>query len=160
MLRRAAGVLVVAVVFLLLSFTDAQSAAPLPVTAVDYTTVNATLYLQGGSLNIAGTNLTQQFYSLDLSKPWNDRSPLWKALPVSTATHSSPEIWQQSLTVTADGSNLVVWDATHYAITTYDFGTGLWTNQLALPTTNFNWAGLKALVDPTSAGTGIVYVPK
>ena len=155
------------VLYVLLSvISKAQSAAPVAVVAPQYATVNQTLYVQGGSLtpittvNGASSNATQQFYSLDLTKPWNDQSPPWKALSISSGTHSSPPISQQSMAITSDTNFLIIWDALHNAITTYDIRNNFWSNMVNLPATNPKWSGFKALVDPASVAVGTVYVPE
>ncbi|KAG0037140.1 hypothetical protein BGZ83_003535, partial [Gryganskiella cystojenkinii] len=47
------------------------------------------------------------------------------------------------MTKTLDNSTLVVWDASHYTIATYNTKTDSWTSSITYSTTNPNWGGFQ-----------------
>ncbi|KAG0266640.1 hypothetical protein BG011_001487 [Mortierella polycephala] len=73
---------------LLLALLSSIHAQPHPAGGSAYIAIHDRLYVQGGDLG--GSNLVDQFYSLDLSRSWSTNSPTWQALPAGpiNAYHS------------------------------------------------------------------------
>jgi len=129
---------------------------PVVVAKPQYTTVNGTLYVEGGGYLTA----LSSFYSLSLSTPWNDTTPPWEALPTNSSGALAPTSWLQSMAVTADKRRLVIWDlSSPTKLATFDLLSNTWTNSPLPAIVPADAYGQQAVVDPTSAGAGILYMP-
>ena len=132
---------------LTLATTSSSTADPGPpsLNRPAYTTVNNIFYIQGG-LNLTGNQQTSGLYSLDLTQPWNVNNPPWKSLASKSGTIAAPTSWQHTMVGTADNTNLVVWDAPHYTIATYNIQTNVWTASTNYSSTNPNWGGFQVRI--------------
>ncbi|KAF9124919.1 hypothetical protein BGW39_007796 [Mortierella sp. 14UC] len=133
----------------------ASAEAPINVCCMAYTTVNNTLYVQGGAGPLIIHN--SQFFSLDLTlSGWNTSSPHWKVLPVGAGAHSAPFEHYHTMTATKDKKDLVVWGS-RTGISTYNFATTTWTNDTAYDPISLLGAGKDPMgLDPI---TGLIYIP-
>ncbi|KAK3835622.1 MAG: hypothetical protein J3R72DRAFT_451271 [Linnemannia gamsii] len=150
---RTSPILLLVVTGTLLGLTSAE--APINVCCMAYTTVNNTLYVQGGSAQKIYWN--SQFFSLDLTlSGWNTSSPPWKALPVGAGVHSAPFENYHSMTATKDKKTLIVMGS-RTRISTYDFSTATWTNDSSF-TAGTLMGGAKYPMD-LDLTTGLIYIP-
>lgn len=148
---------------LLTVITSAQG--PISSYGMAYATIDEnTLYIHGGvNLQPGGgmTQLSSQFYSLDLTQNWDTSSPPWKVLPVPPLTFSLSLSSHHSMTVSPNRQTLTLWSA--FPVDTaanYSINTTAWS-QVPLTTTSLRGlqitgTGLHAATDPT---TGLVYIP-
>ena len=127
---------------------SSSSADPGPPSLVRpaYTTVNNILYIQGGSHDVTGSPMTSGLYSLDLTQPWNVNNPPWKSLASKSRTVAAPTSRQHTMVGTADNTSLIVWDAPHYTIATYDIQTNAWTASTNYSNSNPNWGGFQVRI--------------
>ena len=138
--------------FLLFALTLATTSSstadpgPPPLIRPAFTTVNNILYIQGGSHDVTGSPMTSGLYSLDLTQPWNVNNPPWKSLASKSGTVAAPTSFQHTMVGTADNSSLVVWDAPHYTIATYDIQTNAWTASTNYSNSNPNWGGFQVRI--------------
>ncbi|KAF9152040.1 hypothetical protein BG015_005866 [Linnemannia schmuckeri] len=125
-----------------------------------YATVDeSTFYVQGGS-NVSQPNIIyDQFYSLDLTKSWNDTNPPWSAVPAVGLMPPRLKTWAHSISVSSNNKTLTFWDmfkSPSYSIN-YHLETNSWEELpglTALQPSGFKMA--KAATDPT---TDRVYIP-
>ncbi|KAF9982086.1 Acyl-CoA-binding domain-containing protein 5 [Mortierella antarctica] len=123
-----------------------------------YTTVDeSTFYVQGGFSGYAidkTMELTDQFFSLDLTKNWTSSSPPWKQLtPASTMT--GPKVWGHSMVISK--SSVVIWsNQAAQGVFTFSLPDRTWGAPVGLPIGFSTMFKLKAALDP---GTSLVYVP-
>ncbi|KAG0294670.1 hypothetical protein BGZ96_000695 [Linnemannia gamsii] len=123
---------------------------PTPVSGPAFARTSSHLYVLGGNPNSGnkGPPLTQ-FYSLDLTTPWNNTAPAWTELSAGPAQAVFPATFSQ------DQKKMIVF---HLNAPTnasrYDVTTGVWTPSSAvLPGSDFQ--GIGAVTDPNS---GQVYM--
>ncbi|KAF9570323.1 hypothetical protein EC968_001988 [Mortierella alpina] len=128
---------------------------PVSVTYMAYATIDEkTLYIQGGS--VVSKDTTTQFFSLDLTQPsWDTSSPPWRLLTSGEGQQSAPKTWGQSMTLSRDQQNLIVWN-TFGTISIFNLATSTWAGSHPLPPNSTDWIGLKSITDPN---TGYIYVP-
>lgn len=147
-------------VLLLLSSTSAQSTSPPTTSRGEYATANNIFYVQGGSLTFSHSQLTSGMFSLDLTAPWNDQSPPWKAVP-SAGAGVPPTPIQQSMAPSGDNSQLIIWNVEGWQITNFQISNNAWGVAYTYSTSNVNWGGLKVVVPPTATGVlGVAYMVK
>ncbi|KAG0302508.1 hypothetical protein BGZ97_002320, partial [Linnemannia gamsii] len=143
--------------FILLSTTNyihyahAQtSPGPTPVSGPAFARTSSRLYILGGNPNSGnnGPPLTQ-FYSLDLTAPWNNTAPAWTELSAGPAQAVFPA------TFSLDQKTMIVFHLNApINASRYDVATGVWTrSNAALPGSDFQ--GIGAVTDPNS---GLVYM--
>ncbi|KAF9284880.1 hypothetical protein BGZ68_004337 [Mortierella alpina] len=98
--------------------------------------------------------LTDQFYSLDLTKNWTSSNPPWKQLtPASTV--AGPKVWGHSMVLSK--SSVVIWsNQASLGVFTFSLPESTWGPPVGLPTGFSNIYKLRAALDPS---TGLVYVP-
>jgi len=129
---------------------------PIAVVRPQYATANEILYIQGGSPD--AVNAITSFYSLSLSIPWNDTAPPWVALPDNTSGILAPSLWKRTMSLSADNSQLVIWDLSISPSITFNISSTGWIYK-PLPVIPNSGEGQTALIDPQSAGLGTFYVP-
>lgn len=145
---------------LLISLSISPSAlavSPLVVTRPQYATANQTLYVQGGSPDAA--NPITSFYSLSLSIPWNDTAPPWVALPDNTSGTLAPSLWKRTLSLSADKTQLLIWDLTSSPSIAFNLSGMSWMYKVMPLFASVVDFGQTAVIDPKSAGLGTFYVP-
>ncbi|KAG0074023.1 hypothetical protein BGZ90_011090 [Linnemannia elongata] len=130
---------------------------PDPVCCMGYATTHdqKTFFVHGGaSAHVHGHN---QFFSLDLSRPsWNATAPPWKPLSVGAGgTASAPVDYGLAMAVSKDDTKLMV-RGPRIGISTYDIGTGAWTDRGVVIGLRTGFPGYQAATDPN---TGLVYIP-
>ncbi|GJJ72470.1 hypothetical protein EMPS_04828 [Entomortierella parvispora] len=146
-----------------------SAAPPIVVTGSRYITVNGTLYVQGGgSLYAQGgaftdTDGTTAFSSLDMSVPWNQTSPPWKAI-VAPAGFLTRDIIYQGLAVTPDKTRLVFWGSFNAppeagSLSILNIPSNSWSSLTVTQNPNLTSWGISAVIDPTSGGMGVLYAP-
>lgn len=132
-------------------YAQAQtSLGPTSVSGPAFARTSSHLYVLGGNPNSGnnGPPLTQ-FYSLDLTAPWNNTAPAWTELSAGPAQAVFPATFSQ------DQKKMIVF---HLNAPTnasrYDVTTGVWTpSNAALPGSDFQ--GIGAITDSNS---GLVYM--
>jgi hypothetical protein len=125
-----------------------------------YATVNEnTLYVHGGRVypELGGSFIRlDQFYSLDLTKGWDDITPPWKAIadPASLGLITN----YHSMTVSPDGQTLItVWiTGSSPLLATYNIQTGKWSQTSLAGGRELGGVSFQAAADPT---TGLMYIP-
>ncbi|KAF8943218.1 hypothetical protein BGZ47_005684 [Haplosporangium gracile] len=123
---------------------------PTPVSGPAFARTSTHLYILGGN-PVNGNNgppLTQ-FYSLDLTTPWNNTTPAWTELNAGPAQALFPA------TFSLDQTKMIVFHLeAPINASRYDVNTGVWTpSSAALPGSDFQ--GIGAVTD---TNTGFVYM--
>ncbi|KAF9081441.1 Multiple epidermal growth factor-like domains protein 8 [Mortierella sp. AD031] len=152
--RRVLGlVLVATILFSTLSTFGAHAqtnSAPTPVSGPAFARTATRLYILGGNPNFGnkGPPLSQ-FYSLDLSVPWNASTPAWTELSAGPPQAVFPA------TFSSDQKTMIVFHLQSPSTASrYDVTTGVWTPSAAyLPANHFQ--GISAVTD---TNTGLVYM--
>ncbi|KAF9901918.1 hypothetical protein EC991_005566 [Linnemannia zychae] len=128
----------------------ATSSGPIPVSGPAFARTATRLYVLGGNPNSGnnGPPLTQ-FFSFDLSVPWNATAPVW------TPHNAGPAQAVFPATFSADQKKMIVF---HLKAPTnssrYDVDTGVWsTSNAILPGSDFQGVGAV-----TDTNTGLVYM--
>lgn len=137
-------------------YTLASAQAPTPLCCMAFTTIESTLYIQGGSAR-GGSHSNSQFFSLDLTlSGWNTTNPPWKVLPVGAGIHSAPFDYYHAMAATRDNKKLIVWGPLT-GLSTYDIVTTVWTSEIRFdPFKGFLGSEVSSALDPT---TGLIYFP-
>lgn len=144
---------------LLTATTLAQTPSPpTSVYGMAYATIDEnTFYIQGGVIlpppGGTVTQVTSQFYSLDLTQNWDAASPPWKQL---TTPSNLPQTERHSMTVSPNRQTLSIWLTSPASIGNYSIKTGTWTPVPLSPNVSISGNSLHAVADPT---TGLVYIP-
>jgi len=147
------------VYFCLGNSPSVSAATPPAVYKPQTATLNDTLYIQGGTPG--GQYASSEFYSLSLSKPWNDTAPPWKTLPTSTSGVDAPHTYFVSMAISADRSTLVEFDFNSPDLSfSFNVLRKTWYKSPLPVTLNVRQIfGLHAMADPKSDGLGTFYVP-
>ncbi|KAK5823547.1 hypothetical protein F5H01DRAFT_363211 [Linnemannia elongata] len=133
---------------------------PTSVYGMAYATIDEkTLYIQGG-INLPANGpfeLTNQFYSLDLTQNWDTSNPLWKALTPPINPTNVGNLSRHSMTVSPNRQTLTTWNLyLTSTIANYSIVDNAWT-EVPFPTgPQARGSGLHAATDPT---TGSVFIP-
>ncbi|KAK3833559.1 MAG: hypothetical protein J3R72DRAFT_453123 [Linnemannia gamsii] len=126
------------------------SSGPIPVSGPAFARTATRLYVLGGNPNSGnnGPPLTQ-FFSFDLSVPWNATAPVW------TPHNSGPAQAVFPATFSANQKKMIVFHLNAPINSSrYDVDTGVWsTSNAVLPGSNFQGVGAV-----TDSNTGLVYM--
>ncbi|KAF9340779.1 hypothetical protein BGZ91_000263 [Linnemannia elongata] len=126
------------------------SSGPKPVSGPAFARTSTRLYILGGN-PVNGNNgpPLSQFYSLDLTVPWNNTAPAWTELAAGPSQAVFPATFSQ------DQTKMIVFHLrTAPNAAYYDINTNVWTNSsVVLPGNDFQ--GVGAVTDPN---TGLVYM--
>lgn len=126
------------------------SPGPTPVSGPAFARTSTRLYVLGGN-PINGNNgpPLSQFYSLDLTIPWNNTAPAWTELAAGPAQAIFPATFSQ------DQTKMIVFHLrTAPNASRYDINTNVWTPSSAvLPGSDFQGVGAV-----TDTNTGLVYM--
>ncbi|KAF9927649.1 hypothetical protein FBU30_002988 [Linnemannia zychae] len=147
-----------------------QALQPVPVHSMAYATIGeSTLYISGGATDPENTKLTNQFYSLDLTKPtWDTFNPPWKVLNIGTATLHLPPVSNHTMTTGDDGQSLIVcYSYSPYnsgiissAISKYSVNSSSWHNEVYLkPKEGYTVSASVIRSVITNPNTNLVYIP-
>ncbi|KAG0197710.1 hypothetical protein BGX33_000393 [Mortierella sp. NVP41] len=125
-----------------------------------YTTIDENrLIIHGGSdfQNSTFLPAVNQFWSLDLTRPWDVSSPSWT--PVNNQTEL-PKFWTtsfHSMSVSIDHQTLTIWDPTTTgSVTNYSLADNVW---LTLPSPLSFQLSERDLQTATDSTTGKIYTP-
>jgi len=152
------------------SFAPALAQNPLTTSAAAYTTIDErTFYVQGGFTlydenrdpSLPAMDLTDQFFSLDLTTDWKAANPPWKAVPANSPLRP-PRTWGHSMTAIKGNNDLLIWSTrrnpdSREGIYSFSIANNFWEPTVVpLPSTYNTWYKLKAAADPQ---TNDVYLP-
>ncbi|KAF9544242.1 hypothetical protein EC957_012288 [Mortierella hygrophila] len=132
-------------------YAHAQTnSSPAPVSGPAFARTPTHLYVLGGNPNDGNNGPPlSQFYSLDLTTPWNTTTPAWTKLAAGPAQAIFPATFSQ------DQTKMIVFHLTAAPnASRYDINTNAWTPSSAdLPGSDFQ--GIGAVTD---TNTGVVYM--
>ncbi|GJJ72469.1 hypothetical protein EMPS_04827 [Entomortierella parvispora] len=128
-----------------------------------YATMNGILYVQGGAPELSiSPSAYNEFFSLSLTKPWNDTAPPWQALPINTSGVVVPALAGGGMTPTPNNSSLALWNPSLNPITwVFHPKNNTWTTiTYTLGSLQLNMGGT-AVIDPESVDKdyGDLYAP-
>ncbi|KAG0349465.1 hypothetical protein BG004_005816 [Podila humilis] len=129
------------------TFVLAQTPVPVIGPAFAKSSSPSKLYILGGSAN---KNNIGQFFSLDLTVPWNATHPSWQQLADGPVQSVFPAVFS------GDGKTMA---AFHTGGSTFSFRYNVATNswkQSSVIASNTDFQGVGAVADPN---TGLVYLP-
>ncbi|KAG0285517.1 hypothetical protein BGZ96_010256 [Linnemannia gamsii] len=147
-----------------------SAGAPAPVHSMAYATVDEkTLYIQGGDPGQDG-NLSNQFYSLDLTQSnWDISNPPWSTLATGAANIGALATANHFMTVVDGGQSLMVWSSlisgsnsisSESQIVKYSISRLTWlTRQSSDLGSNYSTVPRFAKSGATDPATNFVYIP-
>ncbi|KAG0221495.1 hypothetical protein BGW41_006732, partial [Actinomortierella wolfii] len=117
--------------------------APIPASGMGYAKYKNKLYVNGGLIKAYRDpgSITDQFFALDLSKPWRSDSPAWIPLP------EGPKKQLISVAMSLDGKVFMTFPAVGYPAYRFSFEKNAWSAVKA------NFRDSMYDVDPVTLGT-------
>lgn len=166
--KRHSALLAALLLLSLCSFPTALAQSPMAASAAAYTTIDERIfYVQGGFTAFSekgqdtNMDLTDQFFSLDLTTNWTAANPPWKAIPANSPLRP-PRTWGHSMTAIKANNDLLIWSTqdnldSRAGIYSYSISNNFWEPTVVpLPSSYNDWYKLKAAADPQ---TNDVYLP-
>ncbi|KAH7044337.1 hypothetical protein BKA57DRAFT_538264 [Linnemannia elongata] len=136
----------------LIAMAQSSTTAPPAVSVFQWAVLDEkTLYIQGGnSASFSSPVYLATFYSLDLTKPFQDSQAPWTTLP------TGPSFGEGSMVVSVDKTKLYLRNPANSTFWTYLItgSAGQWTNMTYVPASMNHRTLTKAVMDPD---TGVIF---